>query len=140
MTWEFSRDKYGMVVVTLGDRLREFEDALNDAVTSRAPKGHPEGLSVYWVDRALEDLKDAKLGEWFCQGNGTALLLSEDGVVAIPTYEYIDYETASSGLFADSTMPRDQFEAGIAAWRREIVAAIASDPAAPSGGLQRNPR
>lgn len=66
-----------------------FDQALNDAVSSRAPRGAVHhGLSTYWIDRAKSALRLA-LDETrtlpLASGNATSLRLEDDRIVSSST-------------------------------------------------------
>jgi hypothetical protein len=54
--WQYTDRDDGIIEVDLGPEWPGFTEALNDSVSTRAPKGHPPGLSTYWIDRVLEAL------------------------------------------------------------------------------------
>ena len=106
----FERD--GLVEVDLGPGWRGFNETLADSVGTRAPRGHPEGLSTYWIDRLLDALdSSAAAGAALLDGNATELIRTDTGVRASSQYE----------LFEDEEMSVEEFRAGLLAWRAEVV-------------------
>jgi hypothetical protein len=96
----------------LGPEWPGFNEALRDSVTARAPKGHPEGPSTYWIDRTLTALANGgPPGTLLVSGNATSLVLSVDGVCARSDYE----------LFEDEQIPIEEFVVGMSAWRDATV-------------------
>jgi hypothetical protein len=107
-TWRFKERDEGIIEADLGPEWRGFSEALNDAVSTRAPRGHPSGLSNYWIDRTMDALVAAKeLGARLASGNATSLILGDGLVIA-----HSDYD-----LWEDESMPIPDFEAGMNAWR-----------------------
>ncbi len=109
--WRFF-DRDGLVEVDLGPDWPGFIETLADSLGTRAPRGHPEGLSTFWLDRMLERL-DAWVtpGTELGNGNATELIRTESGVRATSLYE----------LFDDEEMPVDELRAGLIAWRSEVM-------------------
>jgi hypothetical protein len=96
------------------------DEALNDAVTSRAPRGAVlQGLSTYWIDRTEEKLRTAReqrLTTPFASGNAWYLRLEGDSVIAASDYdEPREVHTES--------MPVEEFERLLVAWRNHVIAA-----------------
>jgi hypothetical protein len=65
-----------------------FVEALNDAVSTRAPRGKPAGPSTYSIDRTLRALETANAAtKVLASLNATSLALDEPFVVAQSAYE-----------------------------------------------------
>jgi hypothetical protein len=110
--WHFAGRDDGIIEADLGPKWAGFTEALNDSVTTRAPRGHTPGLSTYWIDRTLDALKEASgSGTVIASGNATELILDGEQVVARSQYEVRD----------DERMHSAEFEAGLRAWRRATV-------------------
>src|SRR4051812_12233549 len=93
-------------------------DALNDAVSSRAPRGaiHP-GLSTYWIDRAEQSVRRAaeeRSAEPFASGNVWFFRLEGDQVVA--AYDF-DPEANADTLTLDDVLTL------LAEWRTAVISA-----------------
>ncbi|MBW3649583.1 MAG: hypothetical protein KY458_03355 [Actinobacteria bacterium] len=123
------------IVDCLLDGRSLLNEALADAVSSRAPRGalHP-GLSTYWIDRTEEAVRRAvqhRLQEPFATGNVTYLSLKGDLVVAAYDFDGEDGQTES--------IPVDEFVHILTLWRQEVVGAggVSGDDAA---ALQDEPR
>jgi hypothetical protein len=110
LDWRF-RERAGLIEADLGSEWPGFNDALNDCVTSRAPRGYPEGLSTYWIDRTLDALAHAEPGAVIASGNATTLIALDNAVCARSNYEVHD----------DEHMPTELFSGGLRAWRAAVV-------------------
>jgi hypothetical protein len=85
----FTHDEAGLVLADLGTKWTAFNEVLADGIESRAPVGHPPGLSTFWVDRALERLADDDNREGcrvIVESNGTQLVREGELVVARSLY------------------------------------------------------
>ncbi len=84
--WRFF-DRDGLMEVDLGPEWPGFTETLADSLGTRAPRGHPEGLSTFWLDRMLERL-DAWVspGTELGNGNATELIRTDSGVRAASLY------------------------------------------------------
>jgi hypothetical protein len=86
-----------------------------DAVTTRAPQGS-DGVnpSTYWIDEALTAIsagENRNTGKPFQWGNATALLLTDEQVIARSLYE----------LFPDQAIPADEFTRVLRLWRDKVI-------------------
>lgn len=120
--------------VASGDSL--LAQALNDAVSSRAPRGAAsQGLSTYWIDRTEQALRGAiadGLDEPFASGNATYLRLDGDRVVA--AYDFDPDEEGGESL------PLDEFVSLLNEWRHLVIdAGGASGQAAALMSEERAP-
>ncbi|MDQ1746216.1 MAG: hypothetical protein QOD07_479 [Frankiaceae bacterium] len=112
MEARFSRRHDGVIDVDLGPAWSGFTEALQDAVTTRAPRGSDgHNPSTYWIDLTLTALAAADDGEVIGSGNATDLLLDGDEVVAHAQYDTFD----------DQRMPRHDFVAILTQWRAEVT-------------------
>jgi hypothetical protein len=113
-TWRF-KEREGLLEADLGPEWPGFNETLSDSVTTRAPKGEPEGLSTYWIDRTLTALaKGGPPGTVLVSGNATSLILTAEGVCA-----HSDYE-----VFDDEQMPMADFVRGMSEWREATMALL----------------
>jgi hypothetical protein len=118
----------GIIEVEVGLPGGVLDHALNDAVTSRAPKGarHP-GLSTYWIDRAERQLALAienRTTEPFASGNVT--YLRTDGRTVIASFDFDEDETTRESIDVVS------FVRVLAEWREQVIASggVSGDHAA----------
>ena len=113
----FAQRPDGIIEASLGEKMPTFSHALNDAVSSRAPRGAVHtGLSTYWIDRVERDARAALADESsapFASGNITILYVIEDRVHA--SFEFDD-----DGGQAESMTIRDFFDL-LAAWRQRVI-------------------
>lgn len=116
MTWSFVSNQDGYLLAWLGDISPGFNETLSDSIGSRAPRGHPDGPSTYWIKEAETGLRQAADGDVILFGNSTSLIKSGDDVVAHSLYE----------LFDNEKMPVEEFRSGLHAWRDAIDAAAES--------------
>lgn len=95
-----------------------FGVALNDAVTSRAPRGaRNPGLSTYWIDLtevAAQDAFRQRSDGQIAAGNVWSLQLRGDQVLT-----RYDFEPAGASAVS---MPLDDLLAVLAAWRDAVIA------------------
>lgn len=109
--WRFEEREDQLIEADLGPNWSGFSEALNDAVSTRAPRGHPSGLSTYWIDRTLESLGGASQpGAVLASGNATSLIHDGRFVVA-----HSDYD-----LWGDERMSVDDFVSRMEAWRAAV--------------------
>jgi hypothetical protein len=90
--------------------------ALEDSVSSRAPRGAEPGLSTYWIELAEERADQAVangLVEPFATGNVTYLRLEGDRVVA--GYEFDGNEDEAESL------PLEAFLRLLAEWKNTVI-------------------
>ena len=80
-----------VVDVHLPESWRPLEDTLQDAVTTRAPRGS-DGInpSTFWIDRTLAAIEQGPTGAIAAAGNSTDLVLDAEGLVAHSQYEMFD--------------------------------------------------
>lgn len=94
------------------------DHALNDAITSRAPRGAVyHGLSTYWIDRtesAMRAAMEQHSEDRFATGNVTYLRLDGDRVVAGSDFDPDDAEHTES-------IPVSEFAALLDAWRQRVI-------------------
>jgi hypothetical protein len=115
--WTFS-ERDGLVEVDLGPGWPGFTETLADSLGTRAPRGHPAGLSTFWLDRTLERLDAwATPGTELANGNATELIRTESGVKACSIYDG----------FAEEEMPLEELRAGLLAWKAEVEARLRAD-------------
>ncbi len=114
MTFRFTVRPDGIIEAHVGSDESLLDHALNDAVSSRAPRGAAsQGLSTYWIDRTEQALRRAiadGLDEPFASGNATYLRLDGDRVVA--AYDFDPEEQEGESL------PLDEFLSILTEWRR----------------------
>jgi hypothetical protein len=126
MRFEFTARDDGVIDATVGSEHLLMNHALEDAVSSRAPRGaaHP-GLSTYWIDRAENRLRSAvetQSSDPFATGNVTWLRLDGDSVVA--GYEFDPDEQGGDSI------PLNDFLVLLAEWRKVVVEAGGASGAA----------
>jgi hypothetical protein len=110
--WQFRERDDQIIEVDLGPEWPGFTEALNDAVSTRAPRGEPAGLSTFWIDRTLSWLESADSPKKeLASGNATSLVLDGSFVVAQSDYE----------MWPDSRMSLDDFVRGMELWRAETI-------------------
>lgn len=108
----FTDRQDGVVDVDLGPDWPGFTEALQDAVTTRAPHGDDGGNPcTYWIDRTLAALATALDGEIVASGNATDLRIEGHEVVAHAQYDTFD----------DERMPREDFVAILSRWRAKAA-------------------
>jgi hypothetical protein len=120
MEWGFEVRADGIIEMHVDPAHGAMDEALNDAVTSRAPRGAVrQGLSTYWIDRTEERLLRARhqgLAAPFASGDAWYLRLEGDTVVAAS-----DYDEPREGH--SETMPLEKFLDLLAAWRDRVIGA-----------------
>jgi hypothetical protein len=113
--WRFRERDDQIIEVDLGPEWPGFTEALNDAVSTRAPRGQPAGLSTYWIDRTLTALETAKQPtKLLASGNATSVSLDGPFVVA-----HSDYE-----MWPAERMSREDFVRGMESWRAAAIARL----------------
>ena len=96
MDWRFY-DEGEFVEIDGRDDRPGFTEALRDSVGTRAPRGHPEGISTFWIDRLLDRLANwTTPGTELLSGNATYLERTETGIRAGSLYEMFDDERCPS--------------------------------------------
>lgn len=119
MDVEFVTRADGIIEARVSDNHGLLNHALEDSVSSRAPRGAPTGgLSTYWIDRAAEGVRAAMESAStapFLSGNVTYLRLECDRVVA-------GYDFDPDEEDADSIDVQD-FLSLLARWRRVVTEA-----------------
>lgn len=80
-----------VVDIHLPESWRPLEETLQDAVTTRAPRGS-DGInpSTFWIDRTLAAVEKGPTGVIAAAGNSTDLVLVAAGLVARSQYEMFD--------------------------------------------------
>lgn len=136
----FAQRRDGIIEASLGEEMPMFSHALNDAVTSRAPRGAVHtGLSTYWIDRVERDARAALAAGTsapFASGNVTVFSVIDDRVHASLEFddERSETESVTVGDFFDL----------LDAWRQRVIAGggvhgdeaalmVVSDRARPMG-------
>jgi hypothetical protein len=116
-TFEVRAD--GVIEMHVDPRNGTMDTALNDAVTSRAPRGAVHaGLSTYWIDRTEQRARAAAaegIDRPFASGNVTYLRVAGDRVVAGFDFDPDEAEAES--------VPLADFLAVLAAWRERVIEA-----------------
>ena len=86
MDLSFTHLPDGVIEISVGRSDGLFTMAMNDSVSSRAPRGSATpGLSTYWIDRveaAAQSAREHRSAEPFASGNVTYLRLDGDEVIA----------------------------------------------------------
>ena len=102
MDARFTRRDDRVVDIHLPEEWRPLEDTLQDAVTTRAPRGS-DGIdpSVYWIDETLAALKQGAIGTIVASGNTTDLVLDAGTVVARSQYEMFDDQHVETAELVD---------------------------------------
>lgn len=107
----------GIIEAALDADLPTFSHALNDAVSSRAPRGAVHtGLSTYWIDRVDRDARAAIAAGSsvpFASGNVTILYVIEDRVHASLEFDDLGSEAESVTV--------DDFFRILDAWRQRVI-------------------
>jgi hypothetical protein len=113
--WHFRERPDQIIEADLGPAWPGFTEALNDAVSTRAPRGQPAGISTYWIDRTLTALETANAPtKALASGNATSLALDGPFVVAQSDYE----------MWPDERMSREDFVEGMESWRAAALARL----------------
>ncbi|GAA3556549.1 hypothetical protein GCM10022197_09670 [Microlunatus spumicola] len=101
-----------VVDVHLPERWGPLEDTLQDAVTTRAPRGS-DGVnpSTYWIDDTLAAIERGSLGTIVAGGNASELILTTTGVVAHSQYE----------MFDDQEVGVDELVGVLRRWRAVVL-------------------
>lgn len=112
MEAQFRKREDGVIDANLGAEWGGFTEALQDAVTTRAPRGS-DGVnpSTYWIDRTVAALSSARDGEVVASGNSTELVVEADHVVARSQYE----------TFVEQRLSRTAALDVLGQWRAEVV-------------------
>lgn len=137
MAFRFTVRRDGIIEVHVGADEGLLDYALNDAVSSRAPRGaSSQGLSTYWIDRTEQALGRAiaeGLDGPLASGNATYLRLDGDHVVAAYGFDPDEQEGES--------LPVDEFVSLLKEWRRLVIdAGGVSGRAAAHRSEERPPR
>jgi hypothetical protein len=113
----FAQRLDGIIEAALGEDLPTFSHALNDAVSSRAPRGAVHaGLSTYWIDRVDRDARAAIAAGSsapFASGNVTVLYVIEDRVHASLEFDDLGSEAESVTV--------DDFFHILDEWRQRVI-------------------
>jgi hypothetical protein len=122
MPYRFGVTDEGLVRVFLTDESPVLNEALEDSIGSRAPRGAPQdGPSTFWLDRALQAVQariaDAS-DEPFASGNVTYLQVRDGKVEA--RYDY-DYDPPDDDYF--DTIDVQEFIQLVQAWRTRVMEA-----------------
>ena len=117
MEAQFQKGDDGVIDVHLGAAWSGFSEALQDAVTTHAPRGS-DGVnpSTCWIDRTVAALSSARDGEVVASGNASDLVVEADEVVARSQYDTCD----------DERLPRSDLLDVLAQWRAEVVRVLSS--------------
>ena len=106
-----------MIEIEAGVPRGTLDHALNDAVTSRAPKGAAKpGLSTYWIDRTERELLLAianGIAAPFASGNVT--YLRTDGEVVIAAFDFDPQEEEAESVTVH------EFVDLLARWRDRVI-------------------
>lgn len=91
-----------VVDIDLPESWRPLEDTLQDAVTTRAPRGS-DGISpsTFWIDRTLAAIEQGATGAIAAAGNTTDLVLDAEGLVAHSQYEMFDDQHVEKAELVD---------------------------------------
>jgi hypothetical protein len=112
----FTQRRDGIIEASLAE-MPMFSHALNDSVSSRAPRGAVHtGLSAYWIDRVERDARAALAAGSsapFASGNITVFYVIQDRVQA--SLEFDD-----EGSEAESVTVGDFFDL-LDAWRQRVI-------------------
>lgn len=126
MRFDFITQDDGMIEATVGPEHMLMNHALNDAVSSRAPRGAARpGLSTYWIDQAENGLRSAvetRSSDPFASGNVTWLRL--DGAHIVAGYDFDPDEQEGDSI------PLLDFLDLLAEWRKLVVQAGGASGAA----------
>lgn len=136
MNLTFSVRTDGIIDVSLGDEWRLFNQALEDSVSSRAPRGaHRPGLSTYWIDRTEAAVQAAAAEgstDPFASGNVTFLRLNGDAVVAA-----FDFDPEGGDV---EEIPLEDFLALLKEWRKRVIDAGGTHGVDAQLGTEPTPR
>ena len=117
MEVRFTQRPDSIIDASIGPDHELFNHALQDAVSSRAPRGAPRpGLSTYWIDQADQYARQAAAdgsNRPFASGNATYLKVEGDRVVA--GYDFDDEEAEGDSI------PLQDFLNLLADWRQTVV-------------------
>jgi hypothetical protein len=126
MRFEFITQDDGMIEATVGPEHMLMNHALEDAVSSRAPRGAAcPGLSTYWIDQAESRLRSAmetQSSDPFASGNVTWLRLDGTHIVAGYVFDPDEQE--------GDTIPLHDFLDLLRQWRKLVVQAGGASGAA----------
>jgi hypothetical protein len=115
----FSDRADGIIEVSLGPEFGQFNMALTDAVSSRAPRGaRYSGLSTHWIDRTEAAARRAAENDDatpFASGNATHLRL--DGTAVVAGWEFDPDERDAQSI------PLADFLGVLSAWRQRVIEA-----------------
>ncbi len=120
MEYRFEITVDGLVAVVLSDHVPVLNEALEDSIGSRPPRGAPQdGPSTFWVDRALQGVR-ARVAdgsdEVFASGNVTYLQVRNGKVEA-----RFDYDPPDGDIFGAIEVPA--FIQLVEDWRSRILEA-----------------
>lgn len=111
-----------VVDIHLPQEWQPLEDTLQDAVTTRAPRGSDEiNPSSYWIDRTLGAIEQGATGTIVASGNSTDLVLDAYGLVAHSQYE----------MFEDQHVERSVLVDLLVRWRAVIIDVLAGGSSTP---------
>jgi hypothetical protein len=121
MRYQFHHNDDGSVDVTLDEDLPLLQDALEDGLGTRPPRGAPQdGPSTYWLDNAISRLRERMESggpEPFASGNTTYLQLQSGRVEARYDYDPVDSD------IVDKVEPADLLDL-LTEWRRLVLEAL----------------
>ncbi len=102
MNARFTQRDDRVVDIHLPDGWRPLEDTLQDAVTTRAPRGS-DGInpSTFWIDRTLAAIERGRSGEIVAAGNQTDLVVDGGGLVAHSQHELFDDQHVEKAELVD---------------------------------------
>ncbi len=119
MKFVFSRQADGMIDAAIEPDSPVLNHALQDSVSSRAPRGAIRpGLSAYWIERTAERGRHAEANrstEPFATGNVTYLRLEGNQVIA-----GYDFDTEEDDA---ESMPLSAFHQLLQQWRDAVIEA-----------------
>ena len=119
VTFRFTDRPDGIIEIEADAPDQQFAHALNDAVSSRAPRGAVhQGLSTYWIDRTEAAARQAAASGQtapFASGNVAYLRLQGNDVIA--GYDFDE----DQGVV--SSMPGEDFLTLLNDWRERVIAA-----------------
>ena len=131
MQARFTQREDLVVDIHLVEGWRPLEDTLQDAVTTRAPRGS-DGVnpSTFWIDQTLEAIEQGASGVIVASGNMTELVVEADGLVARSQYD----------MFDDQPVSRAELVELLNRWRVVVLDLLELDPEISDRGWWRVPR